>query len=178
MIGARWGRRWSDQVRRDRRRQLGWVAVVLVAAVVAVAGVLVGRALRDEPAPRHPEATAAAIDAVTAVMTFAPDDSAADRAAVERRLTGTLAADYASRGADVVFPEATASRIAMTATVTGAAPESAHDGRVRVLMFVDQEVTVGQLRDRPSRTGVARWATMVEFDDGWRLERLESVSPQ
>lgn len=178
MKGSGLRTRWHSQVASDRRWQTVWALVVIVAVAAIVIGVVVGRATRQEPDAQYPDAVHSAAEAVTALMTFTPSDTPKDRAAVSAKLTGTIAADYASRGPDVVFPEATASQVSMKATVTGAAFHSEHASRVRVLVFVDQEIVLGQQRDNPTHTGVARWATVVESDGTWRLTRLEAVSPQ
>lgn len=175
--GSRWAR-WRTQVRGDRRFQIWWALIAVIAIAVAAVGFTVGVQSRAEPAQPDHQAVRAAADAVTALMTFTPDDTPAQREAVAKQLTGTLAADYAARGPDVVFPNAVASKVSMKTTVSNAAPGSAHDELLTVLVFATQEVTVGKSQDYPTRIGIARWATVTRIGDVWRLSRVQNVSPQ
>ena len=162
----------------DRRFVTIWAAVTSLAVIVAVvAGVLAwrGGTVDDEAAAPVRQATAIA---VTDLMTFAPGDTAADRERVADRLTGALAADYLSRGPDVVFPGATASRLVMSSMVLDVGVAERTPARARLLVFVDQTISVQGSTVQPERIGVARWATMTETDGRWLLARLEPVSPQ
>ncbi|MCK0438436.1 hypothetical protein MUG78_02895 [Gordonia alkaliphila] len=161
----------------DRRFVSIWAVVTSVAVIVAVvAGVLAwrGTSVDDAAAPIR---QAAAI-AVTDLMNFSPDDDAADRARVAERLTGALAADYLTRGPDVVFPAATTSRVEMAAVVLDVGVTERTGSRARVLVFVDQSIALQGAPGEPERIGVARWATMTAENGRWLLARLEPVSPQ
>lgn len=163
----------------DRRFVAIWAVVISVAVIVAVvAGVLAwrGTSVGDDDAAA-PIRQAAAI-AVTDLMNFSPDDDAADRARVAERLTGALAADYLTRGPDVVFPAATTSRVVMSAVVLDVGVTERTDSRARVLVFVDQSIALQGAPGAAERIGVARWATMTAEDGRWLLARLEPVSPQ
>lgn len=172
------GKRWWPQARADRRFVTRWMVVVMLAALVAtVAGVLTLRAGSGDADPAERAAVeAAAADAVTGLMTFAPDDTADQRALTQALLSGSLAADYAGRGPDVVFAGALASRITMAVVVADVGVVSLDGPRARALVFADQTVTVDG--DEPQRLGVSRWATMVKSDGHWRLARLEPVVGQ
>lgn len=163
----------------DRRFVAIWAVVTSVAVIVAVvAGVLAWRGTSaDDDDAAAPIRQAAAI-AVTDLMNFSPDDDAADRARVAERLTGALAADYLTRGPDVVFPAATTSRVEMAAVVLDVGVTERTDSRARVLVFVDQSIALQGAPGEPERIGVARWATMTAEDGRWLLARLEPVSPQ
>ncbi|GAA4659872.1 hypothetical protein [Gordonia humi] len=153
-------------------------AVAACAVIVAVVfGALAGLAHRSPDEPRREPAQAAAA-AVTALMTFAPGDSDESRRGVEGHLTGVLAADYARRGPDVVFPSAVASKVTMTVDVTDAGVVDEQERSARVLVFADQTVVVGEHRDVPSHTGIARWAWMTRVEGHWLMARLTPVSPQ
>ncbi|EGD53586.1 hypothetical protein [Gordonia neofelifaecis] len=170
--------RWRAQVRADRRWQVLWAIVVAAALVVGAVCLYSGLQSRAEPVQPDHTAVQAAADGVAALMTFSPDDTPQQRTEVEKHLTGTLAADYAARGPDVVFPEAVASKISMKTTVSSAAPGEEHDQQMSVLVFATQEVVVGKQQDYPTRIGIARWATVTKVGDVWRLSRVENVSPQ
>lgn len=173
------GSRRRLRVPADRRFVRGWAVLVAIAVVVAVvAGAFAlrgGGQQRESDRIAVEEATAAAVGEL---MTFAPTDEAADRAAVAERLSGALAADYLGRGPDVVFTGATASKITMTGTVLDVGVAEMTDGRARTLVFVDQLISVGDQGGAPERVGVSRWATMTKVDGRWLLAHLEPVSPQ
>lgn len=170
--------RWRDQVPGDRRWQTSWLVVGVIAVVIAAIGFTVGAQSRAESA--HPDHTAvrAAVDGVTALMTFAPGDTADRRAEVAKHLTGSIAADYQARGADIVFPNAVAATITMTTTVSSAAPGDKHADFMRVLVFATQEIHVGHSDGYPERVGIARWITVTKVDQDWRVSRVEKISPQ
>lgn len=170
--------RWRHQVPGDRRWQTLWLAVVVVAAIVAAIGFTLGAQSRAESPQSDHTAVRAAVDGVTALMTFTPDISADQRAKVVDHLTGTIAADYQARGADVVFPNAVASKVSMTTTVSSAAPGEQHADFLTVLVFATQEMTVGNRDDYPTRVGIARWVTVTKVDQGWRVSRIANISPQ
>ncbi|QRY61612.1 hypothetical protein JVX90_14475 [Gordonia sp. PDNC005] len=170
--------RWTELATSDRRRLSAWLAVVSAGLVVAiVVGVLSVPANRVPDDPDRSVSSAAA-SAVTELMTFAPTDASGRRDDVESRLTGVLAADYALRGPDVVFPSAAESRVTMTVDVTDAATVTQTDRTARVLVFADQTIVVGKREDIPSKAGVSRWAWMTRVGDQWLLAKLEPVTPQ
>ncbi|MCF8612109.1 hypothetical protein L5G28_18350 [Gordonia sp. HY285] len=158
------------------RRAL-WTVVGACTLIVAVVfGLLAANAHREPAGPDIAPAEAAAA-AVGKLMTFAPDDTADERGRAEDSLTGVLAADYALRGPDVVFPSAVASEATMTVDVTDAATVEHADRSARVLVFAQQTVAVGAHTD-PSHVGIARWAWMTRVEGHWLLARLTPVSPQ
>lgn len=166
------------EVPADRRFLSAWAVVVGLALVVAlVSGVVWSRSGNGDDAAARAAVERAAAAAVDELMNFAPDEPAARRAAVADLLTGSLAGDYLTRGPDVVFPGATASRISMSATVLDTGVAEIRESRARAMVFAEQTIRVGD-RDEPERVGVARWATLRRVDGAWRLARLEPVSPQ
>lgn len=170
--------RWRNQVPGDRRWQTLWLIVGVVAIAVAALGFTLGAQSRAEsPRPDH-TAVRAAVDGVTALMTFTPDDTAEQRKEVASHLTGTIAADYKARGADVVFPNAVASKVSMKTTVSSAAPGESHSDFMTVLVYATQEIKVGDRGDYPERVGIARWVTVTKVDQDWRVSRVENISPQ
>lgn len=170
--------RWNELAATHRRRLSAWLAVVAAGLVAAiVVGVLSVWAHRAPAEPDRGVASAAA-SAVSELMTFAPTDTAQRRDGVEARLTGVLAADYALRGPDVVFPSAVESKVTMTVDVTDAGTVSQSDRTARVLVFADQTIVVGKREDIPSKAGVSRWAWMRRVGDQWLLAKLEPVTPQ
>ncbi len=171
-------RAWNDRPAADRRSLAVWAVVVSTGLVVALVVGVLGIRARVEPTPPDRSVASSAAAAVTALMTFTPDDPATRRTEVARHLTGVLASDYALRGADVVFPSAVASGVSMTVDVTDAAAVTRTDRSARVLVFADQTIVVGTHKDAPTQAGVARWAWMSRVDDQWLLAKLEPVAPQ
>lgn len=166
---------WHRLLPADRRWVLlSGVLTVLVLAVAVAATVVAVRAGSDDDAERTAAGTAAA-HAVTELMTFGPDDDAARRAQVRELLTGALAADYAGRGPDVVFSGAVESKVSMSARVLDVAVGRLDENRARVLVFVDQSVSVAG-DPATDRLPVSRWATLQRSGGHWRLARLEPVS--
>ncbi|MFZ2512106.1 MAG: hypothetical protein WAW85_13585 [Gordonia sp. (in: high G+C Gram-positive bacteria)] len=156
------------------------VAVCLTAVVLSVIAALVAGAVwltreaTDEGERIVVEEAAAA--AVGELMTFAPDDDRSARVAVADRLTGSLAADYLTRGPDLVFPGATASQLTMATTVVDVGVTELVPRRARALVFADQAISTPGTAGEPERIAVVRWATMTKHGDRWLLTRLETVA--
>lgn len=160
----------------DRRFVTVCAAVVVLSMIAAlVAGAMwLTRDTTDEGERLVVEESAAA--AVGELMTFAPGDDAAVRAGVARRLTGSLAADYLTRGPDLVFSGATASQLTMATTVVDVGVTELTPRRARALVFADQSISTPGTSADPERIAVARWATMTKDGDRWLLTRLEPVT--
>lgn len=159
--------------------RLGVLALVftIVAAVGFISYAHAGRHDGPDDAARTAVAQAAA-DAVTAVMTFTPT-SDPTRADVLARLTGRFGVEYRTQGPDTILPNAIDARASMSATVIGAGVNSYSADRARLLMFVDQQVSVpGLTTDGATgdRVTVSRWALMSRVADRWLLADLLPVS--
>ena len=154
------------------------VLAVLFAAVGVASFVLAHR--NDVDHPTDAERTAvqqAAADAVTAVMTFTPNDPPT-RPDVQARLTGRMSVEYRTQGPDLILPNAVDSRTSMSAGVIGAATDSYSSDDARILVFVDQRVSVPGLTTQNSdgeRVTLARWALMHRVDGRWLLRDLDLV---
>lgn len=170
--------RWRSQVPGDRRWQMLWAVVGVVAVAIAAVSFTVGAQSRAQPEQPDHTVVRAAADGVAALMTFGPDETPQQRDDVAKHLTGTLAADYAARGPDVVFPNAVASKVAMKTTVSSAAAGERHGDFETVLVFATQEITVGGRDDSMERVGIARWVTVTKVEDDWRVSRVANISPQ
>ena len=91
------------------------------------------------------------------------------------RLSGSLAADYLTRGPDVVFPGATGSRVTMATTVLDVGVAELRARGARTLVFADQQISLPGESGEPERIAVTRWATLIKDGDRWLLTRLEPV---
>ncbi|GAB99865.1 hypothetical protein GONAM_11_00450 [Gordonia namibiensis NBRC 108229] len=172
--------------RRQRRRLAVLTAVTVTALVVAVVAWI--GVLRSDPEPGEDERAAvlsAAGGAVAALMTFGPDDPPDQRRRTDALLADPLRLEYRNRGVDVVVPGARAASVSMVGRVVGAGLNDSSAERARVLVFVDQTVSVG---DGEKSTGsgeaadaegeatpTARWALMRKVDGNWLLSDLQPV---
>ena len=172
---------------RRQRRRIGALVVVTVVALVIALVAWIG-VLRS--APELDEAERAAIlsaagGAVGALMTFGPDDPPDQRRRTDALLTDPLRLEYRNRGTDVVLGGARGSSITRVARVVGAGLDDSAADRARVLVFVDQTVSVAD-RQKPigfrapagadgEITPTARWALMRKVDGNWLLSDLQPV---
>ncbi|AZZ81167.1 hypothetical protein C5O27_08920 [Gordonia alkanivorans] len=172
---------------RRQRHRLAVLAAVTVTALVVALIAWIG-VLRSDPGPGEDERAAilsAAGGAVAALMTFGPDDPPDQRRRTDALLADPLRLEYRNRGVDVVVPGARAASVWMVGRVVGAGLNDSTTERARVLVFVDQTVSV---RDGGKSTGfrepadagdettpIARWALMRKVDGNWLLSDLQPV---
>lgn len=162
-----------------RRRLVVVLAVLAITLAVIGAVGFVEAHRNDVNHPTESERVAvqqAAADAVTAVMTFAPNDPPA-RPAVLARLTGRMSVEYRTQGPDLILPNAVDSRTRMSATVIGAATDSYSSQDARILVFIDQTVSVPGLTAGADgqRVTIARWAQMRRVNGRWLMADLDLV---
>lgn len=162
-----------------RRRLVG---VLLAGAVVALSAIAIVGFIGPSPSGRGDEGERrqvqlATADAVTALMTFRPDTLAAAQETVGARLTGRLLLEFRSQGPGVVLPTAVESRAQMTAQVLATGVADIDDDGARVLVFVDQDVTLPTTRPQRRVVPVTRWADMRKVNGDWLLAGLQPVGP-
>lgn len=167
---------------RGRMGRAGW-SVVVVAVLLTLVGIITVVAAQrgsvEHPTTDERSAVQqAAADSVTAVMTFAPADAPV-RAEVLSGLTGRLSAEYRTQGPDVILPNAVDSRTTMSAKVIGAAVAEYSTDDAKVLVFVDQQISVPGFTAASGiggeRIAISRWAMMHRVDGAWRLSDLRTV---
>ena len=95
----------------------------------------IGQGLTDPTEAQRSEILSAAAAAVSALLTYSPDDPADRRQATDALLTDPLRLEYRNRGTDVVVPGVRASALSVTGEVVGA------DGTV----YVTDQDTVKKL---------------------------------
>lgn len=166
--------------RRGRRRVIVAAVIALVAVLVTIVG-LIGAA-RSRPVPDDTQRTAvltATDAAVTALLSYTPGEGERDRREVLAQLTAPLDEAYRVQGIDVVLPGAIEAGATLSAQVVGAGVEEFSTERARVLVFVDQTVSIPAATDTgdrdDDRTPTARWATMRNVEGNWRLADLATV---
>ncbi len=151
-------------------------AVATLLLLIAVGGFWRAADSRRGEDSQRAAVMAAAARATTALMTAGPGDPPV-RPEVRTQLTGRLADEYASLGADVVLPGAVAQRMTMVARVVGTGVDELSATRARVLVFVDLWASPrGTERGREApRVPLARWAAMRSVDGRWLLAALTPV---
>ncbi|MFT3900862.1 MAG: hypothetical protein QM728_11560 [Gordonia sp. (in: high G+C Gram-positive bacteria)] len=157
----------------SRRR----VLVVLTVVLTLIAAGAWWRASADHRVedPARAEVMAAAARTTTALMTRKADDQPVLPSAA-KNLTGRLADEYASQGADVVLPGAVEEKMAMTARVVGTGTAEIGINRARVLVFVDLWARPADADREIPRVALARWASMRKVDGTWLLAGLTPVT--
>lgn len=154
---------------------LGIALIVLV--ILAVVGFIGPRAQGDEREGQRREVQAATSDAVSALMTFTPQTLADQQQMVGPRLTGRLLLDFRSRGPAVVLPAAVDLGAQMSAQVMATAVNRMDSDSARVLVFVNQDITVPTADPAQQMVAVSRWADMRKVDGNWLLAGLQPVGP-
>lgn len=156
------------------RRTASAVAVAVLLVIVAA---LAWWRVADDGSAQDPvraEVMTAAARAVTALTTQQSGDPPV-RADVAALLTGRLADEYASRGADVVLPGAVGRRMTMRSQVVGTGVEEVRGSRAQVLVFLDLWAAPGAADREVPRVPLARWAAMRNVDGKWLLAGLTPV---
>ncbi|MGH3674689.1 MAG: hypothetical protein ACRDU5_02930 [Mycobacterium sp.] len=119
------------------------------------------------------ESVQAAKDGAVALLSYKPDTVEQQLIAARDLLTGEFRDYYTSLTNDVVIPEAKAEQISAVASVPAAASVSADPNQAVVLMFVNQEVVVGN--GVPAGTLSSVRVTMDKIGDRWLISLFEPV---
>lgn len=163
--------RWAEL----NRRTMIPLALAVALALVAAGGWWYAVHERPGDAPQRSAVMAAAARATTALMTRNPAEPPV-RPEVAKQLTGRLADEYASLGADVVLPGAVERRMTMTARVVGTGTAELTGRRARVLLFVDLWAAPEGAGQQVPRVALSRWASMRKVDGDWLLAGLSPVT--
>lgn len=157
---------------RERLRALA----PLFAAVLLVAGAvwLQWDAAEREAADRAgAAASAAAREAIVTMGTYRPDTAEQSLTAARDRLTGQFLDAYTQAIQTVVIPGAKTKGMSSAVTVPALGVVSAQPGRVVLLAFVDQTLTVGA--DAPVSNPSRYRVTMDEVDGRWLLAGFDQI---
>jgi Mce-associated membrane protein len=151
------------------------VAVAVVLALAATAGLLVLRAQAADRLERARGAAEAAAE-THAVTLLSYDHRHLDRDFAQARkvLTGAFADDYAATTEKVVRPSAQEVKAVVTAEVAASSVVRAEPGRVVVLLFVDQTTTSTRL-DGPKVDLNRVRLTMVESGGDWLVGQVDAL---
>jgi Mce-associated membrane protein len=165
----------DETVRRRWRyaRKAGLAALAVATAVIAgCAGYLKYEVSAAESAQRaRGEAVQTAKDAAVAMLSYTPADVVDSLNAARERLTGAFRESYTSLINDVVIPGAEQKQITATATVPAAAWINASPDTAEVVLFVNQQIIVGD--GAPSDTSSVVQVNLVKIDDRWLISGFE-----
>ncbi|OBB09688.1 hypothetical protein A5761_29260 [Mycolicibacterium setense] len=119
------------------------------------------------------ESVNAATEGATAMLTYRPDTVEKDLTAANDRLTGPLKDSYGMLTHDVVIPGAQQKQISAVATVPAAATVSATQKHAVVLVFVNQEITIGA--EPPTSTASRVRVTLDKVGGRWLIAGFDPI---
>jgi Mce-associated membrane protein len=162
-----------------RRRSVNWSRVLVYGLLPGLALLLAMSAgmlkwkdssIRDIDVARS-QSVAAATDAAVAVLTFRFDTVDRDVVATRERLTGEFLNTYTQQTREELAPSAKQRRVVATATVSGAAPQSVTPTRAVVLLFVDQNVKIGDEPATATESSVR--VTLDKVGERWLISDFD-----
>ena len=112
-----------------------------------------------------------ASEATVDLLSYTPDNAEAKLNAASGRLTGSFRDSYLSLVHDVVIPGAKQKRISANARVPACASVSASADSAKVMVFVNQTVTVGN--DGPTDTASVVEVNLEKVDGRWLISGFE-----
>ena len=115
----------------------------------------------------------AAKDSTIKMLSYKPENVAAQLNAARDLLTGELREYYTTLINDVVIPGSQQKKISAEASVPAAAVVSADPTHAVVLVFVNQTVVVGE--DAPTDTSSSVRVTLDKIDGRWLISEFEPV---
>lgn len=163
-------------------RKIGHVRKVLVFTVlplVAMATVGFAAFFKYQAGVAHAsqassvDAVQAASEGTVALLSYHADSVEKDLSAAGDRLTGSFREDYDKLTKEVVIPGAHEKGISAVASVPAAATVSATSDHAVVLVFVDQNITVGS--DPPTGTSSSVRVTLDKVGGHWMISGFEPV---
>lgn len=147
--------------------------------VVAMAGTAVAGYLKYESTVARQtqsaaiESVQAAKDGTVQMLSYRADSVQQDLDAARNRLTGPFRDDYTRLTNDVVIPGAEQKKISAVASVPAASSVSASPDHAVVLVFVDQNITIGS--DPPSSSSSTVRVSLDKNDDKWLITAFEPI---
>ncbi len=153
-----------------------WIGGVVALVVLLAAGAFylhlqAGRAA--DRVARIDAAVASAEQRVPAMLSYDAATLDEDLARAEEQTAGDFHDDYARILEDVVRPEAEKRKVTTVATVMATSVVSEKDGRVVVLMFLNQATSHGN--GTPQIAGSRVEVTMARSGGDWKVVSLDAV---
>lgn len=155
------------------------IAVFIVLPFVAVAAAGIAAFFKYQAATAAAERSAAveavqaASDGAVALLSYHADSVEKDLSAAGDRLTGSFREDYEKLTKDIVIPGAHEKGISAVASVPASATVSATPDHAVVLVFVDQNITVGT--DPPTSSSSSVRVTLDKLGGRWMISGFEPV---
>lgn len=158
----------------SRRLFVFAVLPVVAAAAIGVAGYFKYQAETAHVTQSSAiEVARVASEGAVALLSYHADSVEKDLSAASERLTGSFREDYEKLTREVVIPGSHEKGISAVASVPAAATVTATPAHAVVLVFVDQNITVGS--DPPTSSSSSVRVTMDKLDDGWMISGFEPV---
>jgi Mce-associated membrane protein len=117
------------------------------------------------------QSVSAAKDSTVALLSFKFDTVDRDVAAARERLTGGFRDRYTQRTQQELIPNAKRRRVSATASVPGAASESASRDHAVVLVFVNQTIKIGDAAPADGTSSVR--VTLDKVGDHWLVSDFD-----
>jgi Mce-associated membrane protein len=168
------------QPAREKRR-IQWARVFAYGILPGIALILAMAAgylkwqdnsVRDAQRARA-EATQTAKDSTIKMLSYKPETVDKDLNGARDLLTGDFRDQYTGLINDVVIPGAQQKKISAVATVPAVGDVSADPNKAVVLLFVNQQVVVGQ--DAPTSTASSVRVTLEKVGDRWLISKFDPV---
>jgi Mce-associated membrane protein len=162
-----------DRPRRRLSRLAGYALLsILSLALTGAAGYFKYQdAVAAETERVRAQSVQIATEATIDLLSYTPDTAETKLNAASARLTGSFRDSYLSLVHDVVIPGAKQKRISANATVPAGASVSASADKAKVMVFVNQTVTVGN--DSPTDTASVVEISLEKVDGRWLISGFE-----
>jgi Mce-associated membrane protein len=160
-------------------RGVNWSRVLvygLLPALVLLLAVAAGLLKWKDSSVRNTElarsqSVVAARDSTVALLSFRFDTVDRDVAAARERLTGEFRATYTQRTQEELIPNAKERHVSATASVPGAASESATHNHAVVLVFVNQTIRIGDAAPADAVSSVR--VTLDKVGERWLVSGFD-----
>lgn len=119
------------------------------------------------------ESVAAARDAATAMLAYAPETAEKDLMAARDRLTGSFLDSYTELVKNIVIPGAKEKKVSSVVQVPAAGSVTATSDHAVVLLFIDQATTVG--KEKPTNTTSSVRVTLDRVGERWLVSNFEPI---
>jgi Mce-associated membrane protein len=157
-----------------------WIAILLIIALLAAAGVAawmffaVYRPDRQTDGAAVQSAINAASDGTVALLSYAPDTLDKDFSNAKSKLTGNFLSYYTQFTDQIVAPAAKEKAVKTQASVVRAAVSEIHPDSAVVLVFINQTT---ESKDRPDASFInsAVRVTLQKVNNGWLISAFDPV---
>ncbi|MGO4443820.1 hypothetical protein AB4Z42_10750 [Mycobacterium sp. 2YAF39] len=170
--------RFHKRVLRGARRN--FVAIVIVVALIASAGVAAGLYFTQYRQDRETNAAAANVvldsakNGTVALLSYSPDSLDKDFANAKSNLTGDFLSYYTQFTEQIVTPAAKEKQVKTAASVVRAAVTEIHPDSAVVLLFINQVTTSKENPDGAFAASSVK-VSMKKIDGRWLISAFDPV---